>query len=101
MAEATERKFNVYQKDTLRSVEVFKYPGPFIARDDYDTPAIRRNLKRARQIWVRLSKVITNKRVTPTVAGMFYQAAVTAVLLYGNETWCLTTPPGAPSTSST
>ena len=87
---AAERKFTAYQKDTLRSVEEFKYLGRIIARDDCDTPAIRRNLKRARQVWGRISKVITKEEVPPRVAGMFYQAVVAAVLLYGSETWCLT-----------
>ena len=83
---AVERKFTAYQKDTLRSVDVFKYLGRNIARDDCDTPAIRRNLKRARQVWGRISKVIARKEVQPKVAGMFYQAAVADVLLYGSET---------------
>merc|ERR1711966_476155 len=78
---AAERKFIAYQKDTLRSVDIFKYLGRNIARDDCDTPAIRRNLKRARQVWGRISKVITTEEVQPRVAGMFYQAVVAAVLL--------------------
>ena len=85
---AVERKFTAYQKDTLRSVDLFKYLGRNIARDDCDTPAIRRNLKRARQVWGRISKVITKEEVQPRVAGMFYQAIVAAVLLYGSaSTW--------------
>ena len=63
---AVERKFTAYQKDTLRSVDVFKYLGRNIARDDCDTPAIRRNLKRTSQVWGRISKVITKEEVQPT-----------------------------------
>ena len=63
-------------------MERFKYLGRVLSYDDSDTPAIRRNLKRARQVWGRIS--------TP-IAGMFYQAVVAAVLLYGSETWV--TPP--------
>ena len=48
---AAEQKFTAYQKDTLHSVEIFKYLERNIARDGCDTPAIRRNLKRARQVW--------------------------------------------------
>ena len=70
-------------------VEVFKYFGRVIARDDCNTPAIRRNLKRAHQVWGRLSKIITIKEVTITVAGMFYQAVVADILLYGSEMWRL------------
>ena len=90
MSAAAERKFTAYQKDTLRLVEIFKYLGRNIARDDCDMPAIRRNLKRARQVWGRISKIIAKEEVQPKVAGMFYQAVVAAVLLYGSETWCLT-----------
>ena len=90
VAEAARRKFTAYGKDELCSMEVFKYLGRVIARDDCNTPAIRRNLKRARKVWGRLSKVITTKGVVPRVVGMFYQAVVAAVLLYGSETWCLT-----------
>ena len=54
-----------------------------IAQDDCDTPAIRRNLKRTRQVWGRLSKVTTTEGVTPRVAGMFHHALVAT-------TWCLT-----------
>ena len=59
-------------------------------RYDCDTSAIRRNLKRARQVWGRISKVIAKDEVAPRVEGMFYQAVVAAVLLYGSETWCVT-----------
>ena len=90
MSSAAERKFIAYQKDTLRSIEIFKYLGRNIAWDDCNTPAIRRNLKRAHQVWGRISKVITTEEVQPRVAGMFYQAVAAAVLLYGSETWCLT-----------
>jgi hypothetical protein len=68
VAVAVQRKFTAYQKDTLRSVEEFKYLGRVIARDDCDTQAIRRNLKRARQVWGRISKVITKEEVQPKVA---------------------------------
>ena len=50
MAAAAERKFTAYRKGPLRSVEVFKYLGQFIAQGDCDTLAIQRNLKRARQV---------------------------------------------------
>ena len=41
-------------------------------------------------MWGRISKIIAKEEVAPRVAGMFYQAVVAAVLLYGSETWCLT-----------
>ena len=43
-----------------------------------------------RELSISLSKVITTNGVTLTVARMFYQVVVAAVLLYGSETCCLT-----------
>ena len=90
LAAAAECKFTAHQTDTLRSVKVFKYLGRIIARDDCDTLAIRRNFKRARQVWRLISKIIAKEEVAPRVAGMFFQAVAVAVLLYGSEAWCLT-----------
>ena len=70
----------------------FKYLGRVLSYDDSDTPAIRRNLKRVRQVWGRISTVIAKDAVPAPIAGMFYQAVVAAVLLYGSETW-VTPPP--------
>ena len=93
-AAAARRRFRAYKWDpardsALRNVEIFKYLGRVVSNDDCDTPAIRRNLKKARATWGRLQKVITQEAVPPRVAGMFYQAVVAAQLLYGSETWCL------------
>ena len=61
---------------------------------DNDLPAMRRNLKKARGTWYRLSRVLDKKAVPGLVAGMFYQAMVASQLLYGSETWVL--PPSGP-----
>ena len=87
-ARAMRRTFTAYGKE-LRRVDRFKYLGRVLSYDDSDTPAIRRNLKRARVAWGRLSTVIAKESVPPPVAGMFYQAVVAAVLLYGSESWVL------------
>ena len=81
------RTFTAYGESVLGRVERFKYLGRVLSYDDSDTPAIRRNLKRARQVWGRISIVIAKESVPPPVAGVFYQAVVAAVLLYGSETW--------------
>ena len=36
-----------------------------------------------------MSKILNRQEVPPPVAGMFYQAVVAAVLLYGSESWVL------------
>ena len=70
-------------------MDIFKYLGRLIAYDDTDVPAARRQLARARAVWGRLRKVIEREDVPAPVAGMFYQAVVAAVLLYGSESWVL------------
>ena len=58
-----------------------------LSYDHCDTSAIRKNLKQARAAWDRISTIIAKEYVPPPVAGMFYQAVVAAVLLYGSESW--------------
>jgi hypothetical protein len=43
------------------------------------------NLKWARGIWRRLSKVLVTTRVMAPVAGMFYQDVVDAIFVYGSK----------------
>ena len=73
----------------LPQVQLFKYLGRIIAYDGNGVPVARRQLARARAVWGRLSKVIAKESVPAPVAGMFYQAVVAAVLLYGSESWVL------------
>ena len=65
-ARALERTFTAYGDSELRRVEQFKYLGRLLSFDDNDTPVIRRNIKRARQVWGRISKVIAKDSVTRT-----------------------------------
>ena len=65
----------------------FKYLGRIVSYDDNATPAIHRNTKKARRQWGQFRKVLERESVPPRVAGMFYQAAVASVLLYGSESW--------------
>ena len=47
-----------------------------------DISAMRRNLKRAKKTWGRLSKVLENEEVLPKVVGMFYQGILASVITY-------------------
>ena len=87
-AAAVEQTFTAMGKPLCR-VETFKYLGRVIAYDDSDVPAARRQLQRARAVWGRLRNGIAKEGVPAPVAGMFYQAVVAAVLLYGSESWVL------------
>ena len=68
-------------------MEVFKYLGRLIAYDDEDTQAVRGNLKKARRVWVRISRVLRAENASPRVCGMFYKATVQSVLLFGSDIW--------------
>ena len=52
--------------------------------------AVRSNLKKARKVWQRFSRLLRGENMEPRVCGMFYKAVVQAVLLFGSETWALT-----------
>jgi hypothetical protein len=71
----------------LENVAEFRYLGRPKTEMDSDLPALRRNLKRARQKWAQLSNLLVQEGATPRVSGYFYKAVVQSVLLCGSETW--------------
>ena len=75
----------------MEQVEVFKYLGRLLAQDDDDIQTIRAQLQKARATWARVGQVLRAENVPPRVAAKFYKAVVQAVLLYGSETWVLST----------
>ena len=86
---AMEESFTAYGQE-LQRVEVFKYLGHLLAHDDNDMRAVRNNMKNARKCWARLSELLRSENLPPRVSGMFYQAVVMAIHLFGSETWNLT-----------
>ena len=87
---ALRQQFTVHG-EALERVEVFKYLGRLLAQDDDDIQAIRAQLRKARATWARVGQVLRAENVPPRVAAKFYKAVVQAVLLYGSETWVLST----------
>jgi len=85
---ARGRWFYAYGKE-LRNVDQFRYLGRKLSEADSDVPAVRRNLKKARGVWRRISAIIAKDSVPATIAGMFFRVVVESVLLYGSETWSL------------
>ena len=73
--------------EVLKLVRQFKYLGRIVSYDDNDTPAIRRNIKKARRQWGQFRKLLERDSVPARVAGMYYQAVIASVLLYGSESW--------------
>ena len=76
--------------DELERVEVFKYLGRLMSMDDNDIQAVRSNMRKARKVFARLSRLLRMDNATPRACGMFYKATIQAVLLFGSETWNLT-----------
>jgi len=89
-ARSLQKQFTAYG-EPLERVEVFKYLGRLMAYDDNDAQAINTQLKKARKSWTRISRVLRAENASPRVCGMFYKATVQAVLLFGSETWNITT----------
>ena len=61
---------------------------------DNDWKAVVRKLRRGRQKWAHLTRVLGREGVDARTLGMLYVAVVKVVLLYGSETWMM--PPRIP-----
>jgi hypothetical protein len=85
---ALQQTFTAYRAE-LEKVEVFQYLGRLLAYDDNDPQAVRGNLKKARGIWARLSRMIRTENASPRACSIFYKATVQSILLFGSETWNL------------
>ena len=81
--------FTAYEEE-LERVEVFKYLGRLLAYDDTDVQAVQKQLRKARSVWQRFSRLLRSEKATPRVAGKFYKAVVMSILLFGSETWNIT-----------
>ena len=68
----------------------FKFLGRVLADDDDDWPAVRANIRKARQRWGQVAQILSRQGATTSTMAYFYKAVVQAVLLYGSESWVLT-----------
>ena len=50
---------------------------------------VRRNVRKERQVWSWLGKLLRSEGEEPRVSEIFYPAVVQTVLLFGVETWVL------------
>jgi len=78
------------QGDALESASTFRCLGRPLSVFDEDWPAAHHNLKKTRQRWARVSRVLTRDGADPRVCSMFYKAVAQSVLLYCCETWVVT-----------
>ena len=89
LRESLERDFKAY-KEPLENVTVFRYLGRVLKAGDNNWLAVVGNLGKARNIWGRLSRILSREGADPKSSGHFYTAVAQAVLLFGAETWVLT-----------
>ena len=74
----------------IENVNVFKYLGHWLSKDDNDLTAIRANIRKARAKWSKFLKILSREGAKPKTMGVFYRTIVQAILLFGSETWSLT-----------
>ena len=65
-------------------METFKYLGLVLDRSDDNWPEVRRNVEKARQVWIWIGKLLRREGSDLRVSEMFYQELVQAVLLFGS-----------------
>jgi hypothetical protein len=80
----------VIDGEELEAVDHFTYLGRPISATGSDWPVIQHNIKKARQQWAKISKILTWEGSSPKVMGYYYKAVCQAILLYGCETWVIT-----------
>ncbi len=90
VALALHKLFHV-EGELLEEVDLFRYLGQILAQDNDDIRAVRNQIKKARGIWARVGQMIRVDNTPPKVSTKFYKAVVQSVLLYGSETWNLST----------
>ena len=61
---------------------------------DDDWLAVAKNFYRKRAVWRRMTRILSREGAAPRVSGFFFKAIVQAVLLFGLETWVVTTHMG-------
>jgi hypothetical protein len=77
--------------EVLEKVDLFRYLRRILAQEDDDARAVRQQIKKAQAIRARVSQVLTAENTPLMVSAKFYKAIVQSVLVYGSETWNLTT----------
>ena len=88
--QATDSSFTFMVEGTpLQSVQEFKYLGRILHEKDCDDSAINQNLKRARDRWGRIGRILSKKGANAKIMGIFYKTIVQSILLYGSETWVI------------
>ena len=74
---------------SIERVDSFRYLGRILAENDSDLRCVDEQLKRARQRWARLARILKREGANARCMAVFYLTIVQAVLLYGADSWTL------------
>ena len=71
-------------------VTSFKYLGRMISVMDDKWPAVARNPVREKTVLSRILCILSKEGAKPRVSGLPFKAMIQAVMLFGAETWVVT-----------
>ena len=74
----------------IERVGDFKYLGRTLNQGDKDGGCIEERLKKTRQQWNCVARILKEEGTNARCMSKFYLAIVQAVLLYGSESWVVT-----------
>ena len=84
-------KFTVSGEE-IKMVSEFKYLGRILTNNDMDLKAVESQLVKARRVWGMIGKIVKKKsHCNPRIMSIFYKVIVQTVLLYGSESWVMST----------
>ena len=86
--QANQVKFYV-DGNEIERVRYFKYLGRVLTEDDNDSMCIDANLRKARNQWNSIAKILKREGANSKCMARFYLTVVQAVLLYGADTWSI------------
>ena len=79
------------ESEFIEGVVIFKYLGRSLDWSDDDWSAVRRNIRKAHQVWIRLGKILLREGAYQLASAMFYKEVVQEVLLFVSEIWVVLT----------
>ena len=83
LQESLNRAFQAY-REPLETVTSFKYLGRVLTAGDDDWLAVAGNLRKARESWTRMTRILGREGADPRISGLFFKVVVQAVLLFGS-----------------
>ena len=89
----TGTTFSITGEDGVECVEgldSFNYLGWILHRADEDWPTVIHDIRRARQFWGRLGKLLRREGADPIISEKFCCAVFQMLILFRYETWVMT-----------